>query len=137
MKVKHQVIYLAKAMLQITLHCNISQETAFFINSTVETSNHKCNVMESNERAEISKYYAAHTSNFKPATILLHTLIWLIHVLILQVAIFPWCFSKFYEPGHYLFFPCIWLTTLPHSCAKCLENWEPQLPGNLWACPGL
>jgi len=33
--------------------------------------------MESNERAEISKDYAAYTSNFKPATILLRTLIWL------------------------------------------------------------
>jgi len=127
-------------MLQITLHCSISQETAFFINSTLETTNHKCTVMESNERAEISKYYAAHTSNFKPTTILLRTLIWLTHVLILQVAIFPWCFSKFYERGHcmiYLFFPCIWQTTLPHSQAKCLETWEPQLHGTLRACPGL
>ena len=26
---------------------------------------------------------------------------------------------------------------LPPSCADCLENWEPQLPGTLWACPGL
>jgi len=76
------------------------QENAFFINSVVETSNHKCSVNESNEQANISKYYATHTSNFKLATILLHTLIWLTHVLILQVAIFPWCFSKFYEPGH-------------------------------------
>jgi hypothetical protein len=101
--------------------------------------NHKCTVMESNEQAEISKYYAAHTSNFKPATILLHILIWLTHVLILQVAIFPWCFSKFYEPGHcmiYLFFPCIWLTILPYSHANCLETWEPQLPGTLRACRG-
>ena len=29
------------------------------------------------------------------------------------------------------------LTTLPPSCADCLEIWEPQPPGTLWACPGL
>ena len=29
------------------------------------------------------------------------------------------------------------LTTLKPSCADCLEIWEPQPPGNLWACPGL
>jgi len=29
------------------------------------------------------------------------------------------------------------LTTLPPSCADCLEMWEPQLPGTLRACPGL
>jgi hypothetical protein len=29
------------------------------------------------------------------------------------------------------------LTTLPHSCTDCLEIWEPQLPGNFGACPGL
>jgi hypothetical protein len=32
---------------------------------------------------------------------------------------------------------CMWLTTLPPSCADCLEIWEPQPPGTLWACPGL
>jgi len=32
---------------------------------------------------------------------------------------------------------CIGLTTLPPSCADCLESWEPQPPGTLWACPGL
>ena len=32
---------------------------------------------------------------------------------------------------------CVRLTTLPPSCAECLEIWEPQLPGNLRACPGL
>jgi len=32
---------------------------------------------------------------------------------------------------------CVGLTTLPHSCADCLEIWEPYLPGTLWACPGL
>ena len=29
------------------------------------------------------------------------------------------------------------LTTLPSSCADCLEIWEPQLPGTLTACPVL
>jgi len=29
------------------------------------------------------------------------------------------------------------LTTLPPSCADCLEIWEPQPPGTLRACPSL
>jgi len=29
------------------------------------------------------------------------------------------------------------LTTLPSLCAEYLENWEPQPPGTLRACPGL
>ena len=32
---------------------------------------------------------------------------------------------------------CLGLTTLPPSCADCLEIWEPQAPGILWACPDL
>jgi hypothetical protein len=32
---------------------------------------------------------------------------------------------------------CLGLTTLPPSCADCLEIWEPQTPGTLRACPGL
>jgi len=32
---------------------------------------------------------------------------------------------------------CVGLITLPHSCADCLEIWEPQPPGSLRACPGL
>jgi hypothetical protein len=32
---------------------------------------------------------------------------------------------------------CVWLTTLPPSCADCLEIWEPRPPGALRACPGL
>ena len=32
---------------------------------------------------------------------------------------------------------CVGLTTLPPSCAECLEIWDPQPPGTLWACPGL
>jgi len=29
---------------------------------------------------------------------------------------------------------CIGLTTLPPSCANCLEIWKPQPPGTLTAC---
>jgi hypothetical protein len=32
---------------------------------------------------------------------------------------------------------CVGLTTLPPSCADCLEIWEPQRLGTLRACPGL
>ena len=32
---------------------------------------------------------------------------------------------------------CVQLTTLPPSCADCLEIWEPIPPGTLRACPGL
>jgi len=32
---------------------------------------------------------------------------------------------------------CVGQTTLPPSCADCLEIWEPQLPGTLRACPSL
>jgi hypothetical protein len=32
---------------------------------------------------------------------------------------------------------CVGLTTLPPSCADCLEIWEPQSPGALRACPGM
>jgi len=31
----------------------------------------------------------------------------------------------------------IGITTLPPSCADCLEVWEPQFPGTLRACSGL
>ena len=30
---------------------------------------------------------------------------------------------------------CVRLTTLPPSCSDCLEVWEPQPPGTLWASP--
>jgi hypothetical protein len=29
------------------------------------------------------------------------------------------------------------MTTLPPSCADCLEIWEPQTPGTLRACSGI
>jgi len=32
---------------------------------------------------------------------------------------------------------CVGLTTLPPSCAECLEIWVPQPTETLWACPGL
>jgi hypothetical protein len=32
---------------------------------------------------------------------------------------------------------CVVLATLPHSCADCLEFWEPQLAGGVRACLGL
>jgi hypothetical protein len=33
--------------------------------------------------------------------------------------------------------PVLGLTILPHSCADCVEIWEPQTPGDLRVCPGL
>ena len=32
---------------------------------------------------------------------------------------------------------CVGLTTLPPSCADCLEIWGPQPPGTLRVCPGI
>jgi hypothetical protein len=32
---------------------------------------------------------------------------------------------------------CVELTTLPPSCAYCLEIWDSQPPGTLRACPGI
>jgi hypothetical protein len=32
---------------------------------------------------------------------------------------------------------CVGLTTLPSSCADCLDIWEPQPTGTLRGCPGL
>jgi hypothetical protein len=32
---------------------------------------------------------------------------------------------------------CVGLTTLPPTRADCLEIWEPQPHGTLWACQGL
>jgi len=34
-------------------------------------------------------------------------------------------------------FTVLWISTLPHSCADCLEIWEPLPPQTLRACPGL
>ena len=32
---------------------------------------------------------------------------------------------------------CVVLTTLPPSCADCIEIWEPQPPGTIRACNGI
>jgi hypothetical protein len=32
---------------------------------------------------------------------------------------------------------CVWLTTVPPSCAGCLEMWEPEPVENLRACTGI
>jgi hypothetical protein len=37
----------------------------------------------------------------------------------------------------FFFGRCVGLTTLPFSCADCLEIWEPQPPGTLRISPGL
>ena len=63
--------------------------------------------------------------------------------IILPAGLWPWGLFSLYQkwvPGT---FPggkggrYMGLTTLPPSCADCLEIWKPQPPGTLWACPGL
>ena len=63
--------------------------------------------------------------------------------IILLAALWPWgrlSLEQKWVPG---MFPggkwgrCVGLTTLPPSCADCLEIWEPQPPGTLRVCPGL
>jgi len=50
--------------------------------------------------------------------------------IILPTALRPWDRLSLYHPwgkgGR-----CVGLTTLPPSCADCLEIWEPQPPGTL------
>jgi hypothetical protein len=63
--------------------------------------------------------------------------------IILPVALGPWSqlnLQQKWVPG---IFPggkggqCVGLTTLPPSCADCLNIWEPQPPGSLMTCQGL
>ena len=60
--------------------------------------------------------------------------------IILLAALCPWgqlSLLQKWVPGIFPGSKCNWcvgLTTLPPSCAKYLEIWQPQPPGTLWAC---
>jgi hypothetical protein len=63
--------------------------------------------------------------------------------IILPAALWSWVVSASNRNEYLEYFlgakggPCVGMTTLPPSCADCLEIWEPQHPGHLSACPGL
>jgi hypothetical protein len=63
--------------------------------------------------------------------------------IILPAAQWPWDWLGLWQKWVLGIFPgvkggqCLGLTTLPPSCADCLEIWEPHPPGTLRACPGL
>ena len=68
---------------------------------------------------------------------------WNFSLTILPAALWPWgwlSLKQKWVPG---IFPggkgvrCVGLTTLPPTCADCLEIWESQPPGTLKACLGL
>jgi hypothetical protein len=64
-------------------------------------------------------------------------------VIILPAALWPWGWLGLYQKCLLRIFlgdkggQCVWLTTLPPSCADCHKIWVPQPHGNLRACPGL
>ena len=63
--------------------------------------------------------------------------------IILPVALWPGVYTASNRNEYQEYFlggkggQCVGLTTLPSSCADCLEIWEPQPPGTLRPCPGL
>ena len=64
--------------------------------------------------------------------------------IILPAALWPWGFDSASNRSEYQEYFLggkggwrVGLTTLPRSCAECLEIWESEPLGTLRACPGL